>query len=241
MKQLFTFITFLFSIVVLSQAPQGMSYQAVAFDSGGNPVVNGNVGIRISILDNSPTGTLIYEETHTKTTNSQGLFNLNIGQGNPITGTFSSIDWAINSKFLKVEVDPVGGTNYTITGTNQLMSVPYALYAENTNETSNQSIISNLNNRSSYVVVDTDFDGNNTSGFVYAFSSVTGTWSSQAVLDVVSSNVISSNGNFIVVDTNFDGANTSGTVYAFSGVTGTWSSQAVVDVVNSNVISSQGN
>ena len=113
-----------------SQVPQGISYQAVAFNSSGNPVVNANVGVRISILNNSITGTVVYSETHSKPTNSKGLFNLNIGQGTIILGTFSSLNWGTDSKFLKVEVDPAGGTNYTNVGTNQLMSIPYSLYSK---------------------------------------------------------------------------------------------------------------
>jgi hypothetical protein len=113
-----------------SQVPQGIGYQAVAFNSSGNPVVNGTVGVKISILDNSISGTVVYSETHLKSTNSQGLFNLNIGQGTPASGTFSTINWGTISKFLKVEVDTAGGTNYTNVGTNQLMSVPYSLYSK---------------------------------------------------------------------------------------------------------------
>lgn len=134
MKKLFTFFAIiLFSSLAMAQVPQGISYQAVAFTTGGTPVVSGPVGVRISILDNSTSGTVVYSETHSVTTNAQGLFNLNIGQGSPVSGTFSAINWALNSKFLKVEVDPNGGTSYSVVGTNQLMSVPYALYSENTN------------------------------------------------------------------------------------------------------------
>lgn len=127
------FITFLCSIfiatILSAQVPQGMSYQAIANNASGNPVVNGTVSVRITILDNSATGTEVYKETHSKTTNNKGLFNLNIGQGTPVTGTFASINWSTNNKFLKVEIDPAGGTNYTAVGTNQLMSVPYAFVA----------------------------------------------------------------------------------------------------------------
>lgn len=119
------FITFL----ITAQVPQGISYQAIALNGSGNPVVSSNVGIRLSVLDNSASGTVLYTETHTKTTSAQGLFNLVIGQGTPTSGTFSAINWGTNSKFLKVEVDAAGGTNYVLVGTTQLLSVPYALYA----------------------------------------------------------------------------------------------------------------
>jgi hypothetical protein len=129
-NSLFLLLALLITIESYSQVPQGISYQAVAFNTSGSPVVNGNVGVKISILDNSTSGTVVYSETHLILTNAQGLFNLNIGQGTPSTGTFSSINWGTNSKFLKVEVDPAGGTNYTNIGTNQLMSVPFALYSK---------------------------------------------------------------------------------------------------------------
>jgi len=130
MKKIITLLAFLTSIVTFAQVPQGISYQAIALNSSGNPVVSSNVGIRLSVLDNATTGTVLYTETHTKMTNAQGLFNLVIGQGTPITGTFSAINWETNSKFLKVEMDDAGGTNYALVGTTQLISVPYALAAD---------------------------------------------------------------------------------------------------------------
>ena len=129
-KSLYFFIALLITIGSYSQVPQGVSFQSVAFDTGGNPVMNGNVGVKVSILDNSISGNVVYSETHTKLTNAQGLFNLNIGQGTATSGTFSSINWGTNSKFLKVEIDPAGGINYINVGTNQLMSVPYSLYSK---------------------------------------------------------------------------------------------------------------
>ncbi len=129
MKNIFSTLFILFSTFIFAQVPQGISYQAIALNGSGNPVVSSNVGVRLSVLDVSATGTALYTETHTKTTNAQGLFNLVIGQGTPTAGTFSSINWGTNSKFLKVEMDAAGGTNYTLVGTTQLLSVPYALYA----------------------------------------------------------------------------------------------------------------
>ncbi len=118
-----------FCLQIAAQAPQGFSYQAIANNSNGTPVANKNVAVRISLLDNSASGTLIYKETHQKTTNAQGLYNLNIGQGTSSFGNFSGIDWGQNSKYIKVEIDTTGGSNFVTVGTNQLMSVPYALYA----------------------------------------------------------------------------------------------------------------
>ena len=129
MKKIILLSSFLVSLVCFGQVPQGISYQAIALNGSGAPVVSANVGLRLSIIDNSATGTVLYTETHVKTTNAQGLYNLVIGQGTPTTGTFSAINWGTNSKFLKVEMDAAGGTNYTLVGSTQLLSVPYALYA----------------------------------------------------------------------------------------------------------------
>ena len=130
MKNIITIFTLLVSLFTFAQVPQGISYQAIALNSAGLPIVSSNVGIRLSVLDNSPSGTNLYTETQTKTTNSQGLFNLVIGQGTPTSGVFSGINWGTNSKFLKVELDVAGGTNYVLVGTTQLLSVPYALASD---------------------------------------------------------------------------------------------------------------
>jgi hypothetical protein len=133
MKKLLLFGFFLNSVLCFGQVPQGISYQAIALDGSGNPIVSLPVGIRLSLLDSSASGNVLYTETHTPTTNAQGLYNLVIGQGTPTTGTFSAIKWETNSKFLKVEMDAAGGTNYTLVGSTQLLSVPYALYAGKVN------------------------------------------------------------------------------------------------------------
>jgi hypothetical protein len=130
MKKIILFSLFLVSFLSSSQVPQGISYQAIALNTSGNPVVSSNVSVRLSILDNSTTGTNLYSETHLKTTNAQGLFNVTIGQGTVVTGAFNTINWGTNSKFLRVEMDANGGTNYVLVGTTQLLSVPYALAAD---------------------------------------------------------------------------------------------------------------
>jgi hypothetical protein len=140
MKQIrYLLAAFLLPLFALAQAPQAFSYQAIANNANGTPVVSSSVGVRISILDNTATGTVLYTETHTPTTNAQGLFNLNIGQGVATTGAFATINWAINPKFVKVELDAAGGTNYTTVGTSQLQSVPYALFAEKSKTTTAQT------------------------------------------------------------------------------------------------------
>ena len=110
--------------------PQLMSYQAVVRNGSNQLLSNAPAGVRVSILQGSASGTAVYSETHTVTTNAQGLANLSIGGGTAQSGTFAGINWGTGPYFLKTETDPTGGTNYSITATSQLMSVPYALYAE---------------------------------------------------------------------------------------------------------------
>jgi len=128
MKRLFTLlIAVVLTVSVFAQAPQKMSYQAVIRDNLDHLVTSHSVGIQITILQGSPTGTVVYTETQTPSTNANGLISIEIGGG----AGFSSIDWANGTYFLKTEVDPAGGTSYSITGTSQLLSVPYALHSKN--------------------------------------------------------------------------------------------------------------
>jgi hypothetical protein len=129
MKRLLLLSALLISSIIFAQVPQGISYQAIALNGSGNPVVSSNVGIRLSIINDTAAGAAVYSETHTKMTNAQGLFHLVIGQGTPVSGTFAAVNWGMNDKFLKVEMDAAGGSNYTLVGTTQLLSVPYALTA----------------------------------------------------------------------------------------------------------------
>ena len=121
----------LLTVSVWAQAPQKMSYQAVIRNSSNALVTSTPVGMQISILQGTPTGTVAYSETQTVSTNANGLVSLEIGSGTPTTGTFAAINWANGPYFIKTETDPAGGINYTIVGTNQLMSVPYALFSAN--------------------------------------------------------------------------------------------------------------
>jgi len=114
-----------------AQAPEKMSYQAVIRNSSDALVTNQAVGMRISILQTTATGAAVYVETQTPTTNINGLVSLEIGTGTPVTGTFAGIDWAAGSYFIKTEIDVDDNASYDVTGTSQLMSVPYALYADN--------------------------------------------------------------------------------------------------------------
>lgn len=122
--------TLLFAFIVnatlWAQTPEKMSYQAVVRDANGDLLVNQQVGLKISILKGAANGSVVYTETQTPTTNENGLFSVAIGGGSG----FSTIDWGSSTYFIKTETDPAGGTNYSISGTSQLLSVPYALHAK---------------------------------------------------------------------------------------------------------------
>jgi hypothetical protein len=125
-------ITFYCSLLtVFAQAPQALNYQAVARNSSGTLIANQVVGIKIYIHQTSASGPDVYSETFTPTTNKFGLFTVAIGQGTVVSGTFNSITWNTGNYWLDVQMDPSGGTNYTDMGAAQLLSVPYAIYANN--------------------------------------------------------------------------------------------------------------
>ncbi len=131
MKRIFTIAAaLLLTASVFAQSPEKMSYQAVVRDASNNLTTNQGVGMQISILQGGATGTAVYVETQTPTTNANGLVSLEIGTGTLVSGDFTTIDWENDTYFIKTETDPTGGTTYTITGTSQLMSVPYALHAK---------------------------------------------------------------------------------------------------------------
>ena len=133
MKRLLTvFIAVSMVVGLTAQVPETMSYQAVIRNSNNQLVINQAIGLRISILQGTSTGEIVYRETYNPDpkTNANGLVTVEIGGGIPNIGTFSIIDWSAGPYFLNTETDPTGGTNYTITGTSQILSVPYALYAK---------------------------------------------------------------------------------------------------------------
>lgn len=125
-------------------APEKMSYQAVIRDAANALVTNQAVGIQISILQTSATGNSVYVETQTATTNSNGLVSLEIGTGTIISGTFAGINWSYGPYFIQTDTDPTGLTNYTITGTSQLVSVPYALYAKTAGSATETQTLANV-------------------------------------------------------------------------------------------------
>ena len=124
------FTAVLLTATLWSQAPQKISYQAVVRGTNNVLVTNQQVGMKISLLQGSETGNAVYVETHTPTSNTNGLVSIAIGGGSVVNGTFASVDWVNGPYFIKTETDPSGSTNYSLTTTSQLLSVPYALHAK---------------------------------------------------------------------------------------------------------------
>lgn len=141
MKKIFTILAAVIITATLllpqsgkSQAPEGISYQAVIRNNSNELVANKQIGIRISIqkytLGIPPKYTNVYVETHKPTTNDNGLVSIQIGGGSIVGGTFKTINWGDGTYYIQTETDPVGGTNYSISGKSQILSVPYALHAQ---------------------------------------------------------------------------------------------------------------
>jgi hypothetical protein len=143
MKKIILFVALLLiGFYIKAQSPQAIPYQAIVRNASGNIISNQAVKLRFSIHDSLATGTVVYKEIHTLSTNAQGLVNVNIGQGSVQTGSFTSINWGKNGKFIQTELDALNNNTYTDLGTTQMMSVPYALYAEssgNSNTSFNSS------------------------------------------------------------------------------------------------------
>lgn len=129
-KQLLLVLALALPLMALAQTPQQFNYQGVARDNGGNLLAGQNIGLQIDIRQTTANGTVVFTETHATTTNSFGLFNIAVGDGTPVLATIASIDWSNGPYFLEVSMDAAGGTNYLSLGVSQLLSVPYALYAE---------------------------------------------------------------------------------------------------------------
>ncbi len=132
MKKYIIIFAIIFSTIpgAFAQSPQKFNYQGVARDNSGNVMPNQSIGLRLTIHQGTPTGTIVYRETHTAATNAFGLFDVEAGGGTIVSGVFSSINWGAGPYFFQTEMDANGGTTYQNMGTSQLLSVPYALYAE---------------------------------------------------------------------------------------------------------------
>jgi len=151
MKKQFTLHLFiLISLIGYGQVPpQSFNYSSVIRGNNGQALPNKEVSLRLTILSGSSSGIEEYQETHLDTTSQIGVINLQIGNGTPIFGSFSDIDWGVNSYYLMIELDDNGGTNFDVMGTVQFLSVPYSLYCGNvvgnkTNDTSNTNEIQTI-------------------------------------------------------------------------------------------------
>jgi len=192
---------------LIAQPPEAFKYQAVVRNAAGDIVSDQLVGIQINIRNTIPTGTVVYQETHSSTTNTFGLVNLEIGNGAPTIGTFDGIDWQTDSKFLEVLIDLLGGTNYVSMGTSELQSVPYALFSKNSSDSYwNKSGINLYYNIGSVGI---------------------GTGAPAQALDIYNKFQINSNGNIVKLNnatTNFPSANASGVLTNNGSGTLTWTS-----------------
>jgi hypothetical protein len=169
-------IGILIYIPSLSQSPQSFKYQSVARNSNGDPMDNTALGIRISIRDLTESGTILYQETHSVSTNSLGLFSISVGNGNVASGNFRSIDWSSGAKFIDVEADFTGGSSYISMGVSQLLSVPYALYAESgRNGKNGLNILNGTADPSSGAGVDGEFYINTTTQTIFG-PKTSGAW-----------------------------------------------------------------
>lgn len=132
-KLIFTCLLIGLFCSIKAQAPNKFNYQAYARNSLGQAITNATVNIRFSIADGSATGPVVYSETRKLTTSSIGLFTAVIGSAGAtaVTGSIATVNWSVGNKFLKVEIDPLGGTNFSVLANTELASVPYALYAVN--------------------------------------------------------------------------------------------------------------
>lgn len=127
----------IFSIILtlaaFSQAPNSFKYQSMIRKSDGTALANQIVKVKISILKSNISGVSVFSEVHSTTSNAFGIVNINIGEGTQKSGSISTIDWAVDSYFVKIEMDETGGENYTLSSISQLLSVPYALNANSAN------------------------------------------------------------------------------------------------------------
>lgn len=124
--------TALFTIHLFAQVapPEAINYSGVARDAAGDPIISSTIGLQLSVLETSASGTMVYQENHSTLTDEYGRFSVALGMGTVQSGTFSTIDWGGDSHFLQTGLDPAGGTTFQLMGTTQMLSVPYALYAK---------------------------------------------------------------------------------------------------------------
>jgi hypothetical protein len=147
-KQLLCLIGFvLLAGQLLAQSPEAFKYQAIVRNTSGMVLVNQAVSFKLSILQGSMSGTVVYSELQTAVTNEFGMVNLAVGSGTVVLGSFPDIPWGSGPFFLKVEFDPAGGSSYVLMGTRQLLSVPYSLFSKNAGDSYWKLDVNNIFNR----------------------------------------------------------------------------------------------
>ncbi len=166
MKQtLSTLILLCLFIASIAQAPQGIPYQSIIRNGNGNLLINQSIQVRFTIHDSTMNGNIVYQETHATTTSAAAMIILTIGQGTVVTGNFSTINWGNGAKFMQIELDASGGNNYVDLGTQQMMSVPYALCASRLSNGTLPSVstdsINEILNTSANILATVINDGNN--------------------------------------------------------------------------------
>jgi uncharacterized protein (TIGR02145 family) len=129
MKFTLLLLSFSLSLLTWAQTPKTISYQGVARNATGQPIPSQAIKIKLSLLETAGSSNALYTETHTLTTTAQGLFALQIGAGTVLSGTYANLDWSNGPRFVKTEIDPTGGDNFTLSSTNPLNAVPFALFA----------------------------------------------------------------------------------------------------------------
>jgi hypothetical protein len=174
MKKYLLICVAFFSLNAMAQAPEGINYQAVVRDLAGATITNAPVGLKLALLQGSSTGTIVYEESFSTFSNDFGLVNVVFGEGTVINGSFTTVDWSNGPYFIEVAADVTGGTAYSVLGSQQLMSVPYALYAKSAensfsgdyNDLINQptvpTLTSQLTNDSGFITSPDDADADPT-------------------------------------------------------------------------------
>jgi uncharacterized coiled-coil protein SlyX len=133
MKKIFSILVSILCFVLVLSAqniPQGINFQAVARDVEGEILANRNISLKLSLKSQQPSEQIFYVETHQVTTNAFGLFDLIIGQGDPMEGSFERVPWNTRHIMMETAMDDSGGSEYQVLATTNLLAVPYAFHAQ---------------------------------------------------------------------------------------------------------------
>ena len=200
MKYLLYILLFLPGLLI-AQTPQEFKYQAVVRDANGDLKVNSIISVKSSVLSGSSSGSVVYSETQTISTNGYGVASLNIGSGTLVSGDFTTIDWGGNTYYVKTELDIIGGTNYQFMGTSQILSVPYALHSK-TSATSLDDNDKSPTNEIQQLSIANDTIKLSSGGEVYLSSYLDNT--DQQTLSLQGNQLVISNGNSVTLSGTID-------------------------------------